>query len=93
MSAEIVQGSSHRAPRRYTTTFAKHGREARILIDYPRNNRTNTSVSAHSARARAGATVSRPITWEQLSAKRQADRFTVLSVPRRLKRQATDPWR
>lgn len=80
-------------PRRYTTTFAKQGRESRILVDYLRNNRTNTSVSAYSARARAGATVSMPIAWQQLSAKRQPDSFTVLNVPRRLKRQSTDPWR
>jgi bifunctional non-homologous end joining protein LigD len=34
----------------YTTTFAKAGRERKILIDYMRNNRTNTSL----ARSRHG---------------------------------------
>jgi bifunctional non-homologous end joining protein LigD len=42
----------------YTTTFAKRGRERKILIDYLRNNRTNTSVCVFSPRARAGAMVS-----------------------------------
>src|SRR5205814_1276491 len=46
------------APRLYTTTYSKSGRERKILIDYLRNNRTNTSIAAFSPRARAGAPVS-----------------------------------
>ena len=38
-------------PRAYTTDFAKSGREHKILIDYLRNNRTNTSVCAFATRA------------------------------------------
>ena len=33
-------------PSRFTNTFAKRGRESKILNDYLRNNRTNTSVCA-----------------------------------------------
>ena len=42
-------------PQLYTTTFAKVGRERKILIDYLRNNRTNTSICAYSPRARTGS--------------------------------------
>jgi bifunctional non-homologous end joining protein LigD len=77
-------------PSRYTTTFSKRGREAKILIDYLRNNRTNTSVCAYSPRAREGAPVSMPLDWRDLNT--APDRWTLLSVPRRLHRQRSDPW-
>lgn len=77
-------------PSRYTTRFPKEGRESKILIDYLRNNRTNTSVSAFSARAREGAAVSMPVSWRQLTARLDPASFTVLTAPKKLR---TDPWR
>jgi bifunctional non-homologous end joining protein LigD len=79
-------------PRRLTTSFAKAGREDRILVDYLRNNRTNTSVAAFSTRARAGAPVSVPVAWDELSARLRPERHTVRSVPRRLRALRADPW-
>jgi bifunctional non-homologous end joining protein LigD len=77
-------------PRLYTTTFAKAGRERKILIDYLRNNRTNTSVCAYSPRARPGATVSMPLDWSDLTA--SPERWTLLTAAKRLKRLRSDPW-
>jgi bifunctional non-homologous end joining protein LigD len=77
-------------PQVYTTTFAKLGRERKILIDYLRNNRTNTSICAFSPRARPGAMVSMPLDWSDLNA--LPERWTLTSVPQRLKRLRTDPW-
>jgi len=77
-------------PRTYTTEFAKSGRERKILIDYLRNNRTNTSVCAFSPRARLGAGVSVPLGWDELD--KPPHRFTVLTVPRRVRRLRVDPW-
>jgi bifunctional non-homologous end joining protein LigD len=71
-------------PDAYTTAFAKSGREHKILIDYLRNNRTNTSVCAFSPRAKPGATVSMPLGWNQL--REPPRRWTILTVPRRLAR-------
>ena len=51
---------------RFTTTFAKAGREHKILIDYLRNNRTNTSVATFSTRARKGAPVSMTLHWDEV---------------------------
>jgi len=80
-------------PDLYTTAFAKAGRTRKILIDYLRNNRTNTSIAAYSTRARAGAPVSVPVTWDELRTSLNPQGFTVLSVPRRLAKIKSDPWR
>ena len=77
-------------PRLYTTAFAKAGRERKILIDYLRNNRTNTSICAFSPRARPGATVSMPLAWNDLGD--PPARWTLVTVPRRLDRLRADPW-
>lgn len=88
IAATLVQS----APRRYTTTFSKAGRARQILVDVMRNNRANTAVAAFSPRARAGAPVSTPLAWDELSTRRPPERFTVQSVPRRLQRLTGDPW-
>jgi bifunctional non-homologous end joining protein LigD len=81
-----------RQPDRYTTAFAKVGRERKILIDYLRNNRTNTSVAAFSTRARAGAPVAVPVTWTELKPTLDPASFTLKTVEKRLARQRKDPW-
>ncbi len=68
----------------------KRGRESKILIDYLRNNRTNTSIAAFSTRARTGAPVSVPIKWDALTSKLRPSALTVVAVTRRLPR--VDPW-
>jgi bifunctional non-homologous end joining protein LigD len=77
-------------PKLYTTAFAKRGRERKILIDYLRNNRTNTSICAYSPRARLGAPVSTPVDWRELNA--GPERWTLETIPQRLRRLRTDPW-
>jgi bifunctional non-homologous end joining protein LigD len=74
----------------YTTQFAKRGRGRKILIDYLRNNRTNTSVSAFSLRARSQAPVSMPIAWSQLTPAKARERFNLGTVPGF---RGGDPWR
>jgi bifunctional non-homologous end joining protein LigD len=81
-----------RQPSLFTERFAKAGRETKILVDYLRNNRTNTSVAAYSTRARPEATVSTPLTWSELSAAIPPDRFTLATVLRRLAAKRADPW-
>ena len=78
-------------PRLFTLALPKASREERILIDVLRNNRTNTSVAAYSLRARAGAPVSMPIEWDELTPRLDPARFDVLTVHRRLKRRG-DAW-
>ena len=80
-------------PDRYTTEYAKRGRRAKILLDYLRNNRTNTSIAAYSTRARDGAPVSVPIGWDELRTSLSPASFTVETVTQRLSRLKAEPWR
>lgn len=91
-SRAVAVALARHDPRRFTTSFAKAGRERRILVDYLRNDRTNTSVAAFSTRARPGAPVSVPIAWDELGPRLRPERFTVATLPRRLRSLRTDPW-
>lgn len=92
-SRAIAEAIARQHPQSYTTTYAKAGRERKLLIDYLRNNRTNTSVAAFSTRANPRATVSMPIAWDDLPARLNPDAFTVKTVAQRLARLRADPWR
>src|SRR5688572_11350609 len=89
-SRAVAESLERADPSRYTTTFRKMGRERKILIDYLRNNRTNTSICAYSPRARSGAAVSMPITWEEL--RHEPGRWALPAVAERLRRARVNPW-
>ena len=89
----IAASLVRRQPSLFTARFAKLGRDDKILVDYLRNNRTNTSIAAFSTRARPDAPVSLPLAWSELTAARGPERWTIETVPRRLKRTNADPWR
>jgi bifunctional non-homologous end joining protein LigD len=92
-SRVVAEAIATADPRRYTTAMPKEGRENKILIDYYRNHRGATSIAAYSTRARAGAPVSVPLTWDELDDFSPADPFTVATVPRRLAKLRADPWK
>ena len=79
-------------PKRYTSTIKKSARGNRIFIDYLRNSREATAVAPYSTRARPGATVSVPLTWEELGKLKAPNTFTVLNLSRRLSKIRKDPW-
>jgi bifunctional non-homologous end joining protein LigD len=79
-------------PDRYTPTIKKAARKNKIFIDYLRNSREATAIAPYSTRARPGATVSVPLTWEELGAQKISNAFTVENLPKRLARLRRDPW-
>ena len=91
-SRAFAEAIARHDPGLYTTAFAKAGREKKILIDYLRNNRTNTSVAAFSTRARERAPVSMPVRWDEVTTALRPAAWTVLTVERRLTRLRHDPW-
>ena len=97
---EAVKDFAHRiakvmakdSPRKYLAIASKKARSGRIFVDYLRNGRGATAVAAYSTRARAGATVSTPLAWDELGPDMRSDRFTIANLLHRLSR-GDDPWR
>ena len=79
-------------PQDFTANMAKRARRGRIYIDYLRNGRGATAVGAYSPRARPGAPVSTPVSWEEVEQGVRPDEFTVETVPQRLSALPSDPW-
>ena len=79
-----------RMPERVTTNWWKEERGERIFVDFNQANRDRTMAGAYSPRALATATVSTPVTWDELDGVDPAS-FTVRSIPGRLA-DVGDPW-
>jgi DNA ligase D len=69
-----------RLPDGVTTKWWKEERGERIFIDYNQNARDRTIASAYSIRAKPGAPVSAPVTWDELPHVKPED-FTVATMP------------
>ncbi len=78
-------------PDRYLVKMTKALRGGRIFLDYLRNDEKSTAVAPLSPRARAGATVSMPLTWTQVRAGLDPHRFTIHTVPKLIARSSA--WR
>ena len=79
------------APTRYTTNAAKAKRHGRILLDYMRNGPGATAAEVFTARARPGAPVAVPVSWDELDEIR-GDSFNVRNTRERLASLRADPW-
>ena len=68
-------------------------RQGLVYIDAIQNGYGKLLVAPFSARPRRAATVSTPLHWREVTRKLDPAAFTVKTVPARLERQRTDPWR
>jgi DNA ligase D len=72
-----------RIPQYATTTWWRKDRDpAKVFVDYNQNARDHTIASAYSVRGVTEATVSTPVTWEEIEVVLPQD-FTIATVPER----------
>ena len=81
----FARAVERRVPKLVTTAWWKEQRGKRVFLDYNQNARDRTIASAYSVRARPDATVSAPVTWDELPDVETED-FTLASVPGRYER-------
>ncbi len=77
-------------PDRFVATMSKAKRKGRIFIDWLRNQRGSTAVLPYVVRARLGAPVAAPVTWEELRDIDAPARFTIRDAAKLIER-ATSP--
>ncbi len=85
----IAQVMEQKWPERYTSNVRKAKRTNKIFIDWIRNGRGATSIAPYSIRARKGARVSMPISWDEMNAI-APDSITIGDALLRL--AEVDPW-
>lgn len=74
-----------RHPTRLTQEFSKSDRGGRILVDTGRNGYSATFAAAYAVRAKPGAPISAPCTWEEVQdGKVQPQTFTIRTIADRI---------
>ncbi len=79
-------------PNLYLTKMSKAARKDRIFIDYLRNERGATAIAPYSPRARAGAPVALPLSWNELKLP-QRPVFRAADFNEWKGRLGSDPWK
>lgn len=89
----LAESMARDNPDRYLAVSTKAKRKGRIYVDYLRNGRGATAVAPYSSRARAGAPVSMPLEWSELTEEIGPAHFTVPNIANRLHALDDDPWK
>jgi len=92
VARSIAEWCVNQKPELVTLESRLKKRDNKIYLDVLRNAYAQTSVAPYSVRARPGAPVATPISWDELFAGsiRHADQFTIKTIFDRLKH--TNPW-
>ncbi len=87
----IAQPFVDRYATRTTLHITKEHRKGRVLIDIYRIRRGQTIVAAYSLRGLEGATVSTPLTWDELQTTKGSKDWNIYTVPEKILKTG-DPW-
>ena len=86
----IARELERRQPDLITAAWWKEERGQRVFVDFNQNAPHKTVFGAWSVRARPGAQVSTPVSWDEID-EIHPDQFTIATLPARLERDG-DPW-
>jgi bifunctional non-homologous end joining protein LigD len=92
-SKALAEHLAQLIPERFLANMSKQKRKGKIYVDYLRNGKGATAVAAYSTRARPGAPLSVPLSWDELSNDLRSDHFTIQNIHERLGRLRKDPWK
>ena len=84
--AEIVAGALARTHRGLVTTEWSKAKRRGVLVDANQNGEGKTIASVYSVRPRAGASVSTPLRWDEVTADLDPTAFTMEAVLARVER-------
>lgn len=70
-------------PKEFIATMSKARRKGLIFIDWLRNQRGATAIAPFSLRARPGAPVAVPVSWDELNGLKKANAFDIRSARER----------
>ncbi|WP_306117530.1 MULTISPECIES: DNA ligase D [unclassified Roseitalea] len=73
-------------PDRFVATMSKAKRKGKVFVDWLRNERGSTAIAPYSLRARKGAPVAMPVTWQELERLDAANTFSMAKARDRLSR-------
>ncbi|RML53049.1 ATP-dependent DNA ligase [Pseudomonas amygdali pv. morsprunorum] len=88
----IAEFISRQLPERFTATMGPKNRVGKIFIDYLRNSRGGSTVTAYSVRARPGLPVSVPIALHELTGLTSSAQWDITNLEQRLSQLKDDPW-
>jgi bifunctional non-homologous end joining protein LigD len=87
----IARGLERAEPERFIAQASKAKRKGRIFVDWLRNDETATAIAPYSPRARKGAPVAMPISWNELQKLESSAAFDTVSAVRRATSKK-EPW-
>ncbi|GAB6933105.1 non-homologous end-joining DNA ligase [Calditerricola satsumensis] len=91
VAAFLARYLAERYPRLVTVARRVRDRGTKVYVDYLQHGKSRTLPAPYSPRGRTEATVSAPVTWEELARGAQPADFTIKTVPARLS-QIGDPF-
>lgn len=92
-SQALAKNLDEMVPGQFVTVSTKAKRNNRIYIDYLRNGRGSTAIVPFSARTTPEASVSVPLSWNDLSQIDEPRQFTIANSQNWLSKVKDDPWK